>query len=77
VKIFNWRLATEALAVQKSRWPRSMATNPTCTICGREDEDGYHMPRCHLKKLLRWDIIREVWDLPGEEDLRNNGKEWT
>jgi hypothetical protein len=54
-----------------------MATNPTCTICGREDEDGYHMPRCHLKKLLRWDIIREVWDLPGEEDLKNNGKEWT
>jgi hypothetical protein len=77
VKIFNWRLATEALAAKKNRCSRNMTTEATCTICGREDEDGYHATmRCTKAASLR-DNLRKVWELPSEENLRNNGKEWT
>jgi hypothetical protein len=32
VKIFNWRLATEALAAKKNRCSRNMTTEATCTM---------------------------------------------
>jgi hypothetical protein len=77
VKIFTWRLATDALAVQENRWSRNMILDPTCTICGQENEDGYHaIMRCTKAIALR-NSMRDVWELPTEDRLRNSGKEWT
>jgi ribonuclease HI len=77
IKIFTWRLATEALAVQKSRFCRNMTLDPTCSICGREPEDGYHATmRCTKSVALRQNL-RNVWDLPDEKELQNSGEEWT
>jgi hypothetical protein len=54
-----------------------MISDPTCTICGNEDEDGYHATmRCPKAAALR-DNMRMVWELPGDRNLRKNGKEWT
>ena len=77
IRIFTWRLATEALAVQKSRCSRNMTTDPTCSICGREPEDGYHATmRCTKAAALR-ENIRKIWELPNENKLQNTGTEWT
>jgi hypothetical protein len=77
VKIFSWRLATDALAVQKNRCSRNMTTDPTCTICGREEEDGYHATMTCTKAAALRESMRKIWKLPPEEKLRNSGKEWT
>jgi hypothetical protein len=53
-----------------------MITDPTCTVCGMEEEDGYHaIMRCTKAVALR-SRLREIWELPKEEDMANKGKEW-
>ncbi|CAM0946090.1 unnamed protein product [Alopecurus aequalis] len=77
VKIFTWRLATDALAVQTNRCARKMINDPTCTICGMEAEDGYHATMsCTKPKALR-EILRKNWRLPPERDLVKSGNNWT
>jgi hypothetical protein len=41
-----------------------------------EEEDGYHATmRCTKAVALR-SRLREIWELPKEEDMANKGKEW-
>jgi ribonuclease HI len=54
-----------------------MTTDPTCTICGREEEDGYHATMTCTKAAALRESMRKIWKLPPEEKLRNSGKEWT
>jgi hypothetical protein len=69
VKIFTWSLATDSLAVQTNRCSRKMITDPTCTICGREAEDGYHATmKCTKARSLRC-RMRDEWNLPPDKDL--------
>jgi hypothetical protein len=50
--------------------------DPVCSICGREDEDDHHaLIRCTLARALR-EEMRNVWELPTEEDLQVTGPEW-
>jgi hypothetical protein len=48
----------------------------TCSICGREDESGFHaMIRCTKTRALRYEL-RKHWLLPEEEMLTNTGPDW-
>jgi hypothetical protein len=77
VKIFTWRLATDALAVQTNRYSRKMITDPTCKICDTEAEDGYHATmQCTKARALRCGL-RDDWDLPLDRDLQKSGADWT
>jgi hypothetical protein len=76
VRNFNWRLATNDLVVQENRCRRNMMTDPTCTICGMEEEDGYHATMCCTNPVALRSSLREICDLPKEEELANSGKEW-
>jgi hypothetical protein len=42
VKIFTWKLATNSLVIQLNRSMRLHNVLPVCSICGLEDETGYH-----------------------------------
>jgi hypothetical protein len=42
VCIFAWKLSQEGLATQCNRKKRTLTTEATCQICGREEESGYH-----------------------------------
>lgn len=75
-RVFGWRLAREALATEKGRCRRTLTPLPTCTICGMEDEDGFHaVVRCTKARSLR-DAVREVWELPKEDMFRYSGTRW-
>lgn len=76
VRMFAWKLATNSLAVQQSRSRRLKKEQPTCSICGMEEEDGFHeVIRCTKAKALR-DALRVHWSLPEEHDLLNSGCDW-
>jgi len=58
IRVFGQKLASEALGVQHNRWRRNLVALPTCTICGLEQEDGFHaVMRCTKAKALR----HELW----------------
>jgi hypothetical protein len=60
VKIFTWRLATDSLAVQVNRSRRLPKVLPTCSICGMEEETGYHATmNCTRAKALREGMAHE------------------
>uniref|UniRef100_A0A8R7QAQ0 Reverse transcriptase zinc-binding domain-containing protein n=1 Tax=Triticum urartu TaxID=4572 RepID=A0A8R7QAQ0_TRIUA len=42
VRIFGWKLASDSLATQVNMCIRGMEEDPTCTLCGREQEDSFH-----------------------------------
>jgi hypothetical protein len=76
VKIFGWRLAHEALGTEQNRCKRTMAVMPTCSICGRETEDGFHaVVACTKARALRHEV-REVWDLPPESSFVRTCDDW-
>ena len=54
VRIFSWKLASNALATQENMCRRDMEEDPTCTVCGQEPEDAFHaLLRCpHARELL-------------------------
>jgi hypothetical protein len=76
VKIFTWKLATNSLAVQVNRSRRLPNVLPTCSICGMEEETGYHATmNCTKAKALRQGLA-EIWELPHESELVFTGNEW-
>jgi hypothetical protein len=76
VRIFTWRLATKALAVQQNRCRINMTTDPTCTICGMEEEDRYHATMRCTKAVALQSSLKKIWELPKDEELVNSGNEW-
>jgi hypothetical protein len=59
VEIFTWKLATNSLAVQANRSRRIPNVLPTCTICGMEEETGYHATmRCGKAMALRQGLAK-------------------
>jgi ribonuclease HI len=76
VKTFTWKLARNGLATQVNLRRRKIDAQPTCRICGREDEDTFHaLVTCPQAKGL-WRCMRQCWDLPADEMLQNTGKDW-
>lgn len=76
VRIFGWKLASNALATQENMYGRGMEEDPTCIVCGREPEDAFHaMMRCpHARDL--WAVMRQEWSLPAERTFVPTGPEW-
>lgn len=55
---------------------RGMEEDPTCTLCGREQEDSFHaLLRCNHAQEL-WLAMRKEWVLPAEEVFTPSGPEW-
>jgi hypothetical protein len=76
VKKFTLKLATKSLAVQVNRSRRIPNVLPTCTICGMEEEIGYHATMsCTQAKALRQGLSN-IWELPHESDLIFTGNDW-
>jgi hypothetical protein len=76
VRIFAWRLAQDGLATQENRRRRTLVQSATCTICGREDESGYHATLwCTKARALRLEL-RKHWALPEEARLSSTGPDW-
>jgi hypothetical protein len=69
VKVLAWKICRNALATQVNMQRRGMCTFGTCLICGREDEDTFHVfLRCpHARDL--WRAMSEVWELPEDRLL--------
>jgi hypothetical protein len=76
VKIFTWKLATNSLAVQTNRSRRLPNIMPTCSICGREDETGYHATMNCTKALQLRQALTKTWSLPSEHELTFTGNDW-
>jgi hypothetical protein len=55
---------------------RKMATTSLCQICGQEEEDTFHIfMRCpHARSL--WLAMKEVWELPSDDMMKQTGTEW-
>lgn len=75
MRIFGWRVATDALAT-KNKWRRTLELNNVCSICGNGVENAHHATvACTKSKALRH-AVRQVWDLPDEADFRFSGRDW-
>jgi hypothetical protein len=76
VRIFAWRLSQDGLATQENRKRRTLVNSARCTICGREDESGFHARlRCTKARALRGEM-RKHWLLPDESKLIYTGPDW-
>ncbi|VAH11601.1 unnamed protein product [Triticum turgidum subsp. durum] len=53
-----------------------METASVCTICGQENETAHHaLIRCpHARNL--WNEMKNVWNLPPDDALRNSKPDW-
>jgi hypothetical protein len=76
VKTLAWKICSNAIATQQSMLRRNMTNHGTCTICGIEEEDTFHVfLRCpHARQL--WIAMKEVWPLPEDSKLKHTGTEW-
>jgi hypothetical protein len=76
VRIFAWRLSHEGLATQENRKRRTLVENARCSICGREEESGYHATiRCTKAWALHLDM-RKYWAIPAEVKFTYTGPDW-
>jgi hypothetical protein len=76
IRVFAWRLATDSLAVMAKLHRRIPKTDPTCSICGTEQEDAHHaVVRCTMARALR-DGLRSVWSIPPEHVFQLTGVDW-
>ncbi|KAK4413835.1 hypothetical protein Salat_2796300 [Sesamum alatum] len=60
VKVFGWRLCTNALPTMQNLMKRNPGVDNVCPVCRTEDEDSKHI-------LLQCPVVRQVWalsDLP-------------
>jgi hypothetical protein len=64
VRIFAWRLATDALATQENRRRRALGRTATCQVCGMEDETGHHAVTRYTKAVALRSEVRKYWNLP-------------
>jgi hypothetical protein len=76
VKVLAWKICRNALATQQNMQRRKMSTSALCQLCGREEEDTFHIfLRClHARDL--WCAMSEVWDLPPDRMLKPTGTDW-
>ena len=71
VRVFTWKLATNSLAVQTNRCRRLPNVLPTCSICGMEDETGYHATMdCSKTLALRQGLSEVHWTWLGPHSVR-------
>ncbi|PNT64330.1 hypothetical protein BRADI_4g27666v3 [Brachypodium distachyon] len=76
IKVFAWKLAKESLAVQVNRHHRFKKVLPICSICGVENEDGFHAAMsCTKAKALR-ESVRSNWLLRSDSEMCNSGPDW-
>lgn len=76
VRIFAWKLASNALATMVNKKRRKLEVLDTCPVCGREPEDSMHvMYRC-TNAFLLWEEMKKVWQLPKEQVLSHVGTDW-
>jgi ribonuclease HI len=76
VKIFTWKLATNNIAVQVNRARRLPNILPMCTICGMEEETGYHATMVCTKAIALRQGLEKSWNLPPESKLIHTGPDW-
>jgi hypothetical protein len=76
VKKITWKLATNSLAVQANRARRIPNILPTCSICGMQDETGYHATMVCTKALALRQGLKKVWNLPPKSVLAQSGNDW-
>jgi hypothetical protein len=76
LKVFCWKLATNSLGVQTHRCSRNMDMLPTCTVCGMEPEDAYHVVMNCTKAYALRQHVRKSWSLPHEDQLGKTGSDW-
>jgi hypothetical protein len=76
VKVLAWKICRNALATQQNMQRRKMSTSALCQLCGREEEDTFHIFICcpHARDL--WCAMSEVWDLPPDRVLKPTGTDW-
>lgn len=76
IRIFGWPDATDSLAVQVNRVMHHQATTCMCSICRVEDESTFHalvaFPKARAFRL----VLRDIWNLPGEELFKFSGPDW-
>jgi len=76
VRIFAWKLIHGGLATNSNKHRRRLEPDAKCSICGSEEETGYHaVMQCDHAKALRG-AMRTCWPLPEERHLRLTGPEW-
>jgi hypothetical protein len=76
MKNLAWRIARNGLSTQLTLCTRGIAQTSICQICGEEEEDTFHaFIRCpHARDL--WLAMREIWDIPSDDQIRATGSEW-
>ena len=76
VQSFAWRLASDSLATWKNKFRRSLEVSACCPVCGREDEDAFHV-FCSCNHAVRlWEAMSAVWKLPKLKRINNTGQDW-
>jgi hypothetical protein len=76
VRNFIWKLVRNGLPTSESRCHRHIAKEAGCELCYHRCEDGFHaVMTCTHARALRM-AMREIWALPPEERLYNDGPEW-
>jgi hypothetical protein len=76
VRNFIWKLVRNGLPTCESRCHRHIAKEAGCELCYHRCEDGFHaVMTCTHARALRM-AMREIWALPPEERLYNDGPEW-
>ncbi|TVU24928.1 hypothetical protein EJB05_27394, partial [Eragrostis curvula] len=76
VQIFICRVICQGLATKYNKWKRHLEIVSTCQVCGIDPETEHHgLVVCSHAKLLRR-AMRENWELPDENMLRNGSGEW-
>jgi hypothetical protein len=73
---FIWKMVHNGLPKNENWKYRHIADYALCELCYGEREDTFHaVVGCPHAKALRM-AMKEIWELPNEERLRNDGSEW-
>ena len=76
MRITAWKAASGALATDQNKLYRHIGTTDCCRVCVREREGSYHaLVACPQARLV-WQRMRELWPLPTDDVLLDNGEEW-
>jgi hypothetical protein len=76
VRTLAWKIASNGLATEANMHRRGMETLPTCKICGTGPKETFHtFIICPPARDL-WQAMRTIWDLPREDMIVPNGREW-
>uniref|UniRef100_A0A453AW05 Reverse transcriptase zinc-binding domain-containing protein n=1 Tax=Aegilops tauschii subsp. strangulata TaxID=200361 RepID=A0A453AW05_AEGTS len=76
VQSFAWRLATDSLANWTNKVKRKLEVSPLCPVCGREDEDSFHVFCSCNHAVILWKLMAKVWNLPSRTMLKHVGPDW-